>query len=100
VMLSFPGYGPAAGEMWVRVTSTVNPISGLVPIPWDGSVATPFQFGETEDYLITIPGQFTPTPTRTPSPTPGPIPAAGPGSLLLLLTGLSILIGMEVKRRR
>ncbi|MBN2055962.1 S8 family serine peptidase, partial [bacterium] len=86
-----PGYGNVSGDTWVRVTSTLNPISLFVPIPWDGSVGMPFEYGETEDYLITIPGVQTPTivpPTSTPTRTPSRTPTLTPTP-----TGLPVNVG-------
>ncbi len=50
-----PGYSPAVGDVWVRVTSTLAPLGGMVPFPWDGSITGSLTEGETEDYLIIVP---------------------------------------------
>ncbi len=95
VMIPLPTLG-ITGEVWVRVTATVAPMFAYFPPPWDGSVPTFFTNGETEDYLIDIPGTGTPTPT----PTPMPIPVTGAGSLAILILLISGLLAVPALRRR
>jgi hypothetical protein len=65
--------GPNGGFIWTRFSITGIPIN----IPdWDGSGI--FEIGETEDYLLYIDQEVTPTPTFTPFPTFTPIPTDTP----------------------
>jgi len=48
----FTWVGDYSGLHWLRVTVSEQKISANVPNGWDGSVPGPFQYGETEDWLL------------------------------------------------
>jgi len=110
--IPLPAYG-MTGEVWVRVTSTVAPMGVYFPLPWDGSIPSPFVNGETEDYLIFVPDEptitptaeptDTPTPTttaNTPTPTPVAIPTTSPVAATILLIVITGLLAFSVSLQR
>ncbi|MBN1550643.1 S8 family serine peptidase [bacterium] len=97
VVIALPpsAYGSASGPVWVRVTSTLQSLGTVLPFPWDGSIPIPLMEGESEDYLITIEGVPTTTPTIVP-----PIPATTTPLCIGLVCIFSVLLFLGVRRPR